>query len=177
MPSTLPVFYDCEASGLDGFPIEIGWAFTEPKTGVIMSEGHLIRPPASWLAEGRWDPDAEALHGVSLVQLHAEGRPVWEVARHMNQALDGRELFSDSPLDQVWLRRIFDEAGLDPDFIVRKMDAEALIMTLATNRGLDADVYAKVKVTAARLAPRRHRAEADARHLAVIWKTVMTTTQ
>jgi len=24
--STVPVFYDCEASGLDGVPIEIGWA-------------------------------------------------------------------------------------------------------------------------------------------------------
>lgn len=27
--STVPVFYDCEASSLDGVPIEIGWAFAD----------------------------------------------------------------------------------------------------------------------------------------------------
>ena len=36
--------YDCEASGLGGLPIEIGWAFAEIATGEIRSESQLIKP-------------------------------------------------------------------------------------------------------------------------------------
>lgn len=38
--------------------------------------------------------------------------------------------------------------------------------------GLDKAAYARVRTQAAELAPRRHRAEADARHLAVLWNIV-----
>jgi hypothetical protein len=46
--SRVPVFYDIEASSLDGFPIEIGWARADLASGTILSEGHLIRPPPDW---------------------------------------------------------------------------------------------------------------------------------
>jgi len=151
-----PVFYDCEASDLEGYPIEIGWAFTDLEIGTIVSESHLIRPPEDWPVKASWDRAAERLHGITLAQLWRDGRPTWEVARRMNTVLDGRELFSDALQDETWLRLLFDAAGPDPTFTIRRTDA----------------TYARAKALAAELAPRRHRAEADARHLAVFWNIV-----
>jgi hypothetical protein len=94
MMSDVPVFYDCEASCIGGLPIEIGWAFIDTSTGEIQSESHLVRPPLHWDMQPVLDPDAEKLHGISLEQLLAHGRPPFEVARRMNEVLTGRELFS-----------------------------------------------------------------------------------
>jgi hypothetical protein len=55
MPTPTPVFYDCEASDLEGYPIEVGWAFTDPATGALVSESHLIKPPAEWPVKESWD--------------------------------------------------------------------------------------------------------------------------
>ena len=77
MMSDVPVFYDCEASCIGGLPIEIGWAFIDTSTGEIQSESHLVKPPLHWDMQPGWDPDAEKLHGISLEQLHAQGRPEW----------------------------------------------------------------------------------------------------
>ena len=114
-----PVFYDCEASGLEGFVIEIGWAFVEPDGQKISSAGYLVRPALAWRIENAWDENAESLHGISLVLLRACGRPTWEIAQSMNRELEGRELFSDSPKDEIWLNQIFEDAGLDPSFVIR----------------------------------------------------------
>ena len=167
-----PVFYDCEASDLEGYPIEIGWAFTDLEIGTIVSESHLIRPPEDWPVKASWDRAAERLHGITLAQLWRDGRPTWEVARRMNTVLDGRELFSDALQDEAWLRLLFDAAGLDPTFTIRRTDARILISRVAADLGMDEATYARAKALAAELAPRRHRAEADARHLAVFWNIV-----
>jgi hypothetical protein len=167
-----PVFYDCEASGFDGVPIEIGWVFAEPKAGNITGESHLVLPPRDWPVEESWDPAAEALHGISLDYLRQHGRPIREIAQRMNHALDGRELYSDSPLDGVWLKRILDEAGIEPAFTIGRIDAEALISELAVDRGLGASAYARAKALAAQLAPLQHRAEADVRYWAILWNIV-----
>jgi hypothetical protein len=93
-----PVFYDCEASSLEGLPIEIGWAFLDRQTDQIQSEGHLIKPPPNWDLRARWNPGAQALHGITIEQLMAHGRPPSEIANRMNAVLVGAELFSDDPL-------------------------------------------------------------------------------
>lgn len=172
MAVSVPVFYDCEASDVEGYPIEIGWAFLDLEAGTVVSESHLIRPPDDWPIKESWDRAAERLHGIALSQLRLDGRPVWEIARRMNGALGGRELFSDAPQDEAWLRLLFDAAGLEPTFLVRRTDARVLISRVAGDRGLDEAAYARAKAKAADLAPRRHRAEADARHLAVLWNIV-----
>jgi hypothetical protein len=41
MTTPTPVFYDCEASDLEGYPIEVGWAFTDLGSGALVSESHL----------------------------------------------------------------------------------------------------------------------------------------
>lgn len=165
-----PVFYDCEASDVEGYPIEVGWAFVDRAAGAIVSESHLIKPPEDWPVKESWDRAAERLHRISLSQLHREGRPVWEVARRMNAALGGRELFSDAPQDEAWLGLLFDAAGVEPSFTIRRTDARILISQAAADHGMSQADYTRAKELAAQLAPRRHRAEADARHLAVLWQ-------
>jgi len=172
MTTATPVFYDCEASDLEGYPIEVGWAFTDLGTGSLVSESHLIQPPAEWPVKESWDRAAERLHGISIVQLWRDGRPVWEVARRMNMTLGGRELFSDAPQDEAWLRLLFDAALCEPTFLIRRTDARVLISQAAADRGLDEAAYAGAKALATKMAPRRHRAEADARHLALLWNIV-----
>jgi hypothetical protein len=142
MRSNVPAFYDIEASCIGGLPIEVGWAFIDPSTGEIQSESHLVKPPLHWDMPPVWDPDAEKLHGISLEQLHEQGRPPFEVARRMNDVLAGRELFSDAPADdERWLRIIFDEAGLDPAFTIRRTHADVLIAQLAAKLGWDSASY------------------------------------
>ena len=47
--------------------------------------------------------------------------------------LAGRELFSDArPMTKRWLRIIFDEAGLDPAFTIRRTDAAKAGWRLST---------------------------------------------
>lgn len=167
-----PVFYDCEASSIGGLPIEIGWAFVLP-SGEIDSEGHLVKPPAHWDLASVWDPNAEALHGISSEQLAREGRPPFAIARRMNAALTGRELFSDAPGDdEHWLRTLFDEAGLDPAFTIRRLHADELLGNLAIERGWTLETYEVAKNEVNRRAPRTHRAEADACHLALMWRVI-----
>jgi hypothetical protein len=170
MTAIAPVFYDCEATCIGGLPIEIGWAFAELATGEITSESHLVKPPSYWDMEPVWDPDAEKLHKISRSLLISDGRPPFEIARRMNESLAGRELFSDGPADdERWLRIVFDEAGFDPAFTIRRVHANVLIADLAAKRGWDSARYEVAKSEAARAAPRKHRAEADARHLAALW--------
>ena len=139
---------------------------------VVCSE-RTIRPPDDWPVKETWDRAAERLHGITLAQLCRDGRPTWEVARRMNTVLDGRELSSDALQDEAWLRPLFDTAGLDPTFTIRRTDARILIWRVAADLGMDEATYARAKALAEELAPRRHRAEADAGHLAVFWNIVV----
>ncbi len=169
----VPVFYDCEATCIGGLPIEVGWAYVDPTTDEIISESHLIRPPSHWDLRSVWDPDAQKLHKISMRLLYSQGRTPLEIARRMNAALPDRELFSDGPADdERWLRLMFDEAGVDPGFVIRRMHADVLMRQLAPTRGWTSPGYESSKREAARACPRTHRAEADARHLAVLWQIV-----
>ncbi len=168
MNRPFPVFYDCEASGLNGLPIEIGWAFVGADNA-IHSEGHLIKPPPSWNLPDVWDPRAQAIHGIAPEQLMALGSPPLQIARRMNETLAGRELFSDSSMDEFWLMRMFEDAGDDPAFTIRRTDANVLFAERAAQFGWDRRRLERVRDKANQIAPRTHRAEADARHLAQFW--------
>jgi hypothetical protein len=165
-----PVFFDCEASSLDGFIIEVGWAYFVPETRAIASEGHLIRPPLDWNISEFWDDDAEALHGITPDKLHTQGEPVWRVASIMNESLKGRELFSDSPKDEIWLGQLFDAAGITPSFTVRRMDTNVLLEQTVLNRNFDLKKYREAKTDADQRRP--HRAEADSILWAQLWLTI-----
>lgn len=105
-PRTPPSILDIEASGfgLDSYPIEVG---------VILGDGRkycsLVRPEPDWT---HWDPQAQAMHGISRETLLAHGRPVQEVATALNDLLRGRTVFSDGwVVDRPWLDRLYAAAG------------------------------------------------------------------
>jgi hypothetical protein len=139
----------------------------------IQSESHLIKPPSHWDIQSVWDPAAEQLHRISLEQLLAHGHPPFEIARRMNKVLAGRELFSDGPTeDERWLRIIFEEAGPEPTFTIRRTSADVLTAQLAVRLGWNTVSYEAAKAEADRSSPRTHRAEADAHHLAALWRII-----
>jgi len=171
---TSPVFYDCEASSLDGFVIEVGWAYARPDDGQIISASHLVRPLAEWQIATVWDENAEALHGISLAEISARGIPVRDIANAMNGGLAGRELYSDSPFDEAWLSQIFEGAGIEPSFVVRQTSADTLLEKAVADRKFDRSRYRMAVDEAEQI--RRHRAEADARMWAQLWRRVVQNT-
>jgi hypothetical protein len=62
-----PVFYDFEASALDGCPIEIGWAWFDGTS--VRAESHLILPDPIWQIESSWDNRAQELHGIGALPI------------------------------------------------------------------------------------------------------------
>ena len=168
-----PVFLDLEASGLgpDCYPIEVGWAAVN-NSGVIVSEAILIRPPEARMLRGVWDPLAQQLHGISLDELRSQGRDPMDVARLMNAALVGRTLYSDSPFDRMWLQALFEEAHERMDFEIAAKGADTVVVELADRLGTGDLDYTAAEREAARLAPRTHRAAADATYWATLWKLV-----
>jgi len=165
-----PVFFDCEASSLDGYIIEIGWAFLSVEGGIV-SAAHLVRPARGWKIRDAWSAKSEKLHGVSLAYLREHGERPEDVARIMNGELAGRELFSDSSYDEAWLGQLFEAAGIEPTFTIRRTLAPTLLTQAAALQGFDA---ARLREAQAKLeSTRLHRAEADALIWAQLWQMVV----
>lgn len=103
---------DIEASGLmkGSFPVEAGWYVD----GVF---GHQIIDPSKHWDTNKWDIDAEAMHGLSLQLLISKGTHPVKVAAHLNRALTGKLVFSDSPeLDATWLDDLYQKAKMTRAF-------------------------------------------------------------
>lgn len=169
------VFLDFEASSLsdDSYPIEVGWVFEDGRT-----ESHLIRPAPGWTD---WDPEAEAIHGVSRERLAAEGEPHETVARRILEALAEHEVFVTAPSwDGKWLSVLLRAAGL-PRHAMRFKDSQEALARAADEAlvGLPAPERALlgpgvVLEARARLAaePVRHQALADAEQERRLWLEV-----
>ncbi|MGD8783309.1 MAG: hypothetical protein PVF28_00425 [Thioalkalispiraceae bacterium] len=147
---TLPVIIDLEASGFgfNSYPIEVGLALEDGTTHC-----YLIKPEPGWV---HWNPDSEALHGISRDTLIKHGRSVEEVALILNQLLEGKTVYSDAwSYDQSWLNLLFVFAKIPLRFRV-----EALTYLLSE---LQLDAWTQVKQTLIDHAQfRRHRASNDA---------------
>jgi hypothetical protein len=152
-PDPLPAILDMEASGLgrDSYPIEVGYVLPDGR-----SRCTLIRPAPHWL---HWDPQAEQLHHIPRSATVQHGRPVIEVARWLNEALDGLTVYSDGwANDYSWLSALFEAAGCTPRF---KLDSLRALLDET-----DATRWHEVKrQVEAELRIERHRASADARLL------------
>jgi hypothetical protein len=148
-----PAILDMEASGFgrNSYPIEVGY---------VLSDGSafctLIRPQPEWT---HWDAQAEAVHGITKETTARYGRDVVEVARLMNQDLDGLTLYSDGwANDYTWLSRLYDAANMSPRF---KLDNLRVLLT-----DEEADRWHAVKQEVALgTGIERHRASADAKLL------------
>lgn len=80
----------------------------------------LIKPQPDW---HHWDPQAQALHGISRELLLNKGRSVHAVSRDLNQFLAGQTAYSDGwVVDQPWLIKLFDAARLNMQFTVSPLE-------------------------------------------------------
>ncbi|MGO8739736.1 3'-5' exonuclease [Rhodoblastus sp.] len=170
MPSP-PIFVDCEASDLDGYVIEVGWAVAPPG-GEIIGTAHLVRPAPDWQIKDAWSRKAERLHGISLAELFAHGEPAQAVASEMNRQLAGLELYSDEPAyDRRWLEQLFEAAGIEPTFTVSAEPTRTFLEILAEQRNFEPGKF-QTLWDQVRL-ERRHRADADALAHAKLWRFIM----
>ena len=148
-----PCVIDIEASGFgrQSYPIEVGDVLPDGQARCM-----LIRPAAHWT---HWDDAAQALHGLSRAKLQAHGRPAAEVARLLNDDLQGRTVYCDGwAHDFAWLGALFEEAGCSPHF---KLDT---VGRLLDERRLARLGEARMAALAELGLP-RHRASNDARVL------------
>jgi hypothetical protein len=166
MPS-IPVFYDFEASGLTGFPIEIGWAWLDGRA--VKSDSLLIAPAAHWDLTGSWEAQAERIHGISITQLYDEGFPPLCVAQRLNRCLAGRTLYSDSALDAGWMGQLFAATTLLPTFTVHLMPAGELVDDLRRTVGLSHLASVQIADNVGDSFPHTHRARDDAVYWAELW--------
>lgn len=148
-----PAFIDVEASGLGGrsYPIEVG--LITPAGDMYCA---LVQPDPAWT---HWDEAAEAVHHISRPILLQHGKPLVEVARHVNELLRGQTVYSDAwGNDYAWLAKLFDVAELPMRF---KLESSRKLLDDAQAgrwAGVKEQVVAELKLA-------RHRASADAKVL------------
>lgn len=113
----VPSIIDIEASGFGAhsYPIEIG---------VVREDGgkfcQLVKPYESWT---HWEPEAQALHGLSREHLLKHGHEGREVCVALNEFLQGRTVYSDGwVVDHPWLIKLFSAAGVPMRFEIRALE-------------------------------------------------------
>lgn len=170
--STKPVFIDFEASSLSGFsyPIEVAWG-----SGPEDIHSCLISPAQCHDCID-WDDDSEILHGLTRRQLLEKGLPMDRVCDLLNDAMEGRRVFSDANgYDNLWLEKLFYAAGKErPGFMIRHVDellCERLAPLLVQRRELVAALEEMHNAARAKV-PRQHRAGWDVRFLIELWDMV-----
>jgi hypothetical protein len=165
-------FVDFEASGLHrgSYPIEVGWSSPD-----LISSGFLISPAPDWGLDD-WSRAAELVHGVSFEDCVTYGLSVRDVAVRLNHALDGKVLCSDAPdYDERWLRRLYDAANIQPAFSLKLLPLEPLLRDTLRARG-HGDWWPDIEDLSRHVHtrhPRTHRAEADARHMAAMYRSAL----
>lgn len=155
-------FIDLEASGLGdkSWPIEVGWGFVEGNPRAM-----LIRPHETW-RRSEWDPDAEALHGISVAELERDGAEPRDVCRILNTALGGSTVYSDAlDWDGFWLYRLYSVGRAKPAFALKDF-AEVI-------RPLPSEIIATLVARADAEAPRRHRAGSDVAHMQALYRMAL----
>lgn len=151
------IFLDFEASGIFGYPIQVGFCAVGADRA-WKSAARLIRND-EWLDDfSRWDWQAEQLHQISRAELVANGEGPTTVLTWLNDELGGMVACVDSLKDLDWLRELTDAAGVVPAFRLEHVDAAL--------DGPEIDHVAD-ELDADRVAKRTHQADADAEHLAV----------
>jgi len=158
-------FLDLEASGLgsNSFPTELGWALI-CEDGSVESSSCLIRPPSQWtFYANAWSDASEHLTGITREMLEHHGLQPAEAMKTFLEAVGERQLFSDEvDFDAHWLAMLAKAAGRsiqeheigDARTLIKRVSPEPL-SKLASGKS-------------------NHRAEPDARRLALAFTTAHT---
>lgn len=148
-----PTIIDVEASGFgsNSYPIEVGFVLPDGASYCA-----LIRPAAGWT---HWDDAAEQVHKVSRDTLRKHGHPTTEVARKLNDQLQGQTVYCDAWYhDFTWLSRLFHAAGSAQAFRLED------VRTLLNEAQAEHWHLTKLQIQAELGLP-RHRASNDAKIL------------
>ncbi|HEY1722236.1 MAG TPA: exonuclease domain-containing protein [Magnetospirillaceae bacterium] len=157
------IFLDFEASGLQGFPIEIGWAIVHPDRRITV-ESHYIHCER-WMDQiERWTPEAESIHGISRRFLIDFGKPPLAVALRANEVLAGATVMVDSPYDMRWSAELFAEAQLPQAF------SFADVAACFAGPEVDEPAYEYSLKIIDKVKPKTHRAGEDAEHWATLYR-------
>jgi hypothetical protein len=153
------IFLDFEASAaMGGYPIEVGFCIVDEKRE-MRAAAMLIRHD-EWLDDfSRWDWQASQIHNIDRAHLMELGRSPREVMNWLNAELAGMVAVADSPYDSVWFRELVEAAGIKPSFGL--VDDISVAFT-----GPEIPVEA-MDEAADRVCRKTHRADRDAKHLAV----------
>lgn len=149
----MPFIIDVEASGFGrgSYPIEVG--FARPDGSVFSC---LIRPEPDW---EHWDESAEEVHGIPRATLFEQGSSVQEVAKKLNEELEGKTVYTDSwGFDSSWLSLLFYHAGLRQLFRLETLSKLLSEKQIAIWSKVKQQVTTDLKID-------RHRAGPDARML------------
>ncbi len=163
-------FIDFEASRLgDGtFPTELGWAIVTGE-GSLVSGACLIRPHPDWLGvPGAWSTESERLTGITLATLERDGMSCAEVVATFSKAVAGRLLLSDNPeSDSYWLAMLLRGASASVDGwqVLDSVCADVHAFRVGGGDRLHASIE-DVPLPGSLI---RHRAEPDAKRLALRW--------
>jgi hypothetical protein len=163
---------DFEASGCDprGYPIEV--AIADVATGDTRE--WLIAPTPAWLETGVWEAEAEAVHGITLAEIIAQGRGVDDVAAELTAHTRGAQVLSDAPsFDTKWLCDLYRATGAEPPFVLR--DFHQFAWREAVRRFIlrRPDIaIVKAEAEAYILFPQQHRAGPDARRNAEMLRQI-----
>jgi len=152
-----PITIDVEASGFGSgsYPIEVGVALADGSRHC-----YLIAPARGWRD---WDPEAEALHGISRECLDTHGRPVHDVASRLNALLGNRTVYSDAwSFDMSWIAKLFDAAAMLQRFRIADISELIALEQHAAWRSTKEGVGEQLGL-------QRHRASVDARILQETW--------
>ncbi len=145
-----PIIIDVEASGFGGnsYPIEVGVALDDDTKYCA-----LILPATDW---DHWDNDAEKVHRIARDILETHGKPIQEVAAHLNQLFAGKTLHTDAwGVDKPWLTTLFYKAGMNMSFSVSPLELILSEAQMARWHDTKDMLLAEVK-------KHRHRASFDA---------------
>lgn len=167
----VPIFMDFEASSLNSasYPIEIAWSLADGSV-----ESHLISPAGvdGW---GDGDAKAEAVHGISRVELLAAGHsPAWVCRRLLEVCGGALVVYTDCPeLDRAWLSVLCAAGGVAPPGFVLGNVYDLLVRTLcpaACGWAQVDELIAGLKRTARARVPGEHRAGLDVQYLIELWR-------
>lgn len=156
-----PIIIDVEASGFGtgSYPIEVGVALDDDTKFCA-----LIHPAPQWQ---HWDEDAEKVHRIARDVLETHGKPVRDVAAHLNRLLEGRTLYTDAwVVDKPWLTTLFFEAKMDMRFSVSPLEM------ILTEEQMAHWHQTKDRILAG-IEHQRHRASFDAWIIQETWRQTL----
>lgn len=156
-------FIDVEASGLmtGAFPVEVAWQTDEGK-------GEALLDPSGHWDESRWDPDAQAMHGIALPELRRRGRHPRVVAASLEAALAGRLVFSDSPAhDMSWIDMVHSAGDVKRTYRIETVGR--LIGHLGVSASRAYGIFDAVR----RTHPPRGRARQGVAYISAVFETAL----